>query len=864
MPSALAVFTCRPASHPFQERHVYLDESVKIGRSVARCRPSPNNATFDCKVLSRNHALLWFENDKFYLQDTKSSNGTFVNNQRLSKGSEESPPYEILSGDVIQFGVDVMENSRRVTHSCIISAVKLFLPDGTETRRRTEVSVSAMTLEKVSASQANAYSQELYQISQCLKEALHREQMLEQKLATLQRILASTQEASESSWQALMDEDRLLSRLEVLESQLQAHAKNQTEESLRKELTSLLEDKLSYETTAKESLRRVLQEKLEVVRKLSDVERALSNTEDECSHLKEMFEKSQEEVLDIARCHTDAQESVKELTEKLRVSEERQEEAVARGGEERRELQAQLEELEQKESALQARVEALTADNDFTRQQLASVKARLEQIQEKSSLKEESASLDDRVDDLSSKINGSIDEAHVAPPGVDSCTELVQQIVQHQMKLGISNDSNPSMEAEMNDLQAKLRALVEAAQRKLVPSTQDGVCSEPGPPGAEPHSNDQSGAVETLREELGHTRQQLCQANSEIQSLKGRLEEREAAAACEEDAVSSCSSSSREDTDPRDRLAPIAGEPGTALGEMERLQEELSRARDAAQSGKEQMRQTLATVEKDQLESKAKVEGYLKQIQRLQELLVQAQEELSGLHTQQKSEREEAQSRLARAHSDNADLQRRVEAAQAGQHDQTAALEMDLRRAREELERLQAEVVRHRNETAALRQQVEARSLALQQQHQQEMAQLRADLAGAQEEHRAALLESGHQLRASLAEREEALRSLEVQLAAQQQRLQSELEAELGQAKDRTQALLDQVEEVREEAECWQRKFAMAQQQKEELSTQISHFQTSLDESRKRAQQQQTSWARIVPVMCLVVAVTLTMLYRPE
>ncbi|CAN0099781.1 unnamed protein product [Lampetra fluviatilis] len=770
MPSALAVFTCRPASHPFQERHVYLDESVKIGRSVARCRPSPNNATFDCKVLSRNHALLWFENDKFYLQDTKSSNGTFVNNQRLSKGSEESPPYEILSGDVIQFGVDVMENSRRVTHSCIISAVKLFLPDGAETRRRTEMfgllrtilTVVAVPLQ-VSASQANAYSQELYQISQCLKEALHREQMLEQKLATLQRILASTQEASESSWQALMDEDRLLSRLEVLESQLQAHAKNQTEESLRKELTSLLEDKLSYETTAKESLRRVLQEKLEVVRKLSDVERALSNTEDECSHLKEMFEKSQEEVLDIARCHTDAQESVKELTEKLRVSEERQEEAVARGGEERRELQAQLEELEQKESALQARVEALTADNDFTRQQLASVKARLEQIQEKSSLKEESASLDDRVDDLSSKINGSIDEGERHPaltrtrgspvPHYPTCARL--------LKLGISNDSNPSMEAEMNDLQG-------------------------------------------------------------------------------------------------------SWEPGTALGEMERLQEELSRARDAAQSGKEQMRQTLATVEKDQLESKAKVEGYLKQIQRLQELLVQAQEELSGLHTQQKSEREEAQSRLARAHSDNADLQRRVEAAQAGQHDQTAALEMDLRRAREELERLQAEVVRHRNETAALRQQVEARSLALQQQHQQEMAQLRADLAGAQEEHRAALLESGHQLRASLAEREEALRSLEVQLAAQQQRLQSELEAELGQAKDRTQALLDQVEEVREEAECWQRKFATAQQQKEELSTQISHFQTSLDESRKRAQQQQTSWARIVPVMCLVVAVTLTMLYRPE
>lgn len=83
--------------------------------------------------------------------------------------------------------------------------------------------------------------------------------MLEQKLATLQRLLANTQEASESSWQvsstlltygaikalhtqpfqsnfksnpaskcslqALIDEDRLISRLEVMGSQLQAYSK---------------------------------------------------------------------------------------------------------------------------------------------------------------------------------------------------------------------------------------------------------------------------------------------------------------------------------------------------------------------------------------------------------------------------------------------------------------------------------------------------------------------------------------------------------------------------------------------------------------------------------------------------------------
>lgn len=64
MSAPVAIFTCRPNSHPFDERHIPLTEPVKIGRSVARARPAANNAIFDCKVLSRNHALLWYENGK--------------------------------------------------------------------------------------------------------------------------------------------------------------------------------------------------------------------------------------------------------------------------------------------------------------------------------------------------------------------------------------------------------------------------------------------------------------------------------------------------------------------------------------------------------------------------------------------------------------------------------------------------------------------------------------------------------------------------------------------------------------------------------------------------------------------------------
>ncbi|XP_048657022.1 sarcolemmal membrane-associated protein isoform X25 [Marmota marmota marmota] len=401
MPSALAIFTCRPNSHPFQERHVYLDEPIKIGRSVARCRPAQNNATFDCKVLSRNHALVWFDHKtgKFYLQDTKSSNGTFINSQRLSRGSEESPPCEILSGDIIQFGVDVTENTRKgtVTHGCIVSTIKLFLPDGMEARLRSDVIHAPLPspVDKVAANTPSMYSQELFQLSQYLQEALHREQMLEQKLATLQRLLAITQEASDTSWQALIDEDRLLSRLEVMGNQLQACSKNQTEDSLRKELIALQEDKHNYETTAKESLRRVLQEKIEVVRKLSEVERSLSNTEDECTHLKEMNERTQEELRELANKYNGAVNEIKDLSDKLKVAEGRQEEIQQKGQAEKKELQHKIDEMEEKEQELQAKIEALQADNDFTNERLTA----LQGIQ---------------VDDFLPKINGSTEKENQA------------------------------------------------------------------------------------------------------------------------------------------------------------------------------------------------------------------------------------------------------------------------------------------------------------------------------------------------------------------------------------------------------------------------------------------------------------------
>ncbi|XP_049571294.1 sarcolemmal membrane-associated protein isoform X39 [Orcinus orca] len=512
MPSALAIFTCRPNSHPFQERHVYLDEPIKIGRSVARCRPAQNNATFDCKVLSRNHALVWFDHKtgKFYLQDTKSSNGTFINSQRLSRGSEESPPCEILSGDIIQFGVDVTENTRKVTHGCIVSTIKLFLPDGMEARLRSDVIHAPLPspVDKVAANTPSMYSQELFQLSQYLQEALHREQMLEQKLATLQRLLAITQEASDTSWQALIDEDRLLSRLEVMGNQLQACSKNQTEDSLRKELIALQEDKHNYETTAKESLRRVLQEKIEVVRKLSEVERSLSNTEDECTHLKEMNERTQEELRELANKYNGAVNEIKDLSDKLKVAEGKQEEIQQKGQAEKKELQHKIDEMEEKEQELQAKIEALQADNDFTNERLTALQGT-------------------QVDDFLPKINGSTEKEHLLSKSGGDCT-FIHQFIECQKKLIVEGHLTKVVEETKLSKENQARAKESDLSDTLSPSKEKSSDDTTDAQMDEQDLNEPFAKVSLLKalleEERKAYRNQVEESSKQIQVLQAQLQ----------------------------------------------------------------------------------------------------------------------------------------------------------------------------------------------------------------------------------------------------------------------------------------------------------------------------------------------------
>ncbi|KAJ1547060.1 hypothetical protein HK096_004399 [Nowakowskiella sp. JEL0078] len=89
-----------------QKRTVNLENVVQIGRQLDSSEPSFSSLKFTSKVVSRQHAVIYVRENKVYLQDTKSSSGTFVNDERISFHGQESDPQEIKNGDIISLGED--------------------------------------------------------------------------------------------------------------------------------------------------------------------------------------------------------------------------------------------------------------------------------------------------------------------------------------------------------------------------------------------------------------------------------------------------------------------------------------------------------------------------------------------------------------------------------------------------------------------------------------------------------------------------------------------------------------------------------------------------------------------------------------
>ncbi|KAK4546445.1 hypothetical protein LTR36_002122 [Oleoguttula mirabilis] len=101
------------------EKHTNI---VRVGRYSERdnAHPEPNTLPvgFKSKVVSRRHCEFWCANGQWYVRDVRSSSGTFLNHVRLSPPGQESRPYTVKDGDVVQLGID-FKGGEELIYRCV-------------------------------------------------------------------------------------------------------------------------------------------------------------------------------------------------------------------------------------------------------------------------------------------------------------------------------------------------------------------------------------------------------------------------------------------------------------------------------------------------------------------------------------------------------------------------------------------------------------------------------------------------------------------------------------------------------------------------------------------------------------------------
>lgn len=125
-----ALLSLIPVNGTFERKQItmpYFPDSLRIGRQTnAKTVPTPVNGYFDSKVLSRQHAEVWADRaGKIWIRDVKSSNGTFVNGQRLSPENRDSEPHELREHDTLELGIDIVsEDQKSIVHHKVSAKIE--------------------------------------------------------------------------------------------------------------------------------------------------------------------------------------------------------------------------------------------------------------------------------------------------------------------------------------------------------------------------------------------------------------------------------------------------------------------------------------------------------------------------------------------------------------------------------------------------------------------------------------------------------------------------------------------------------------------------------------------------------------------
>ncbi|NXQ35137.1 T3JAM protein, partial [Alaudala cheleensis] len=203
------------------------------------------------------------------------------------------------------------------------------------------------------------------------QEALHRELLLKQKMVILQELLSTLLQASEKSWQGQLNEDKLRSKLRVLENQLQACSQSYSKECVKRILIEMEDQKQTYEQKAKEALQKMLEDKLQTEQQLQNSQRSLAETREEIAFWKEHDATLKAELTKVTTAHTELKNSFQALQSELQRADAQSER-----------LSRELRELREERTELLHTASALRCHNDRQAGHLRLIQDQLQKEQE--------------------------------------------------------------------------------------------------------------------------------------------------------------------------------------------------------------------------------------------------------------------------------------------------------------------------------------------------------------------------------------------------------------------------------------------------------------------------------------------------
>lgn len=444
---------------------------------------------------------------------------------------------EICSGDVVQFGVDVIENSRRVTHGCIVATLKLYLPDGSEAIKAPS-DESAMPFapndlngSDSSHSIANLTTINLCQLAQCLREALNREEALQAKITLLQQILVSAQENAQSSWRSLVEEERLLSRIESLQMKLEAIINSTSKKpedemvvALRNDLMKLHDERELFEVTAKESIQRSGEQTLLTVAKIHELEVALSSANDEVNRHKEQSDELSAEIEDLAdRFDTKATE-FEEQAAKLKIAEDKVKELSDTLDKEREEYEEKISEWCNKVEQLESVTKLLEFKNESQHVQLDDLQAEVERLTVLRNSEQQEVEVDHSnngdVQTTADQILNVQNELATSNANLTNEVEILNLNNRSKEKLIMTSTNDTECCNQHQNLISQIEELKSELHRMTVVSDMDTKFEDEED--AADKSDDESGLA--LMEQLLKSQREVASSNSKISDLTQKVE----------------------------------------------------------------------------------------------------------------------------------------------------------------------------------------------------------------------------------------------------------------------------------------------------------------------------------------------------